>query len=472
MTLPRRAVFQRQFITGAVALGLALRLLHYARNPSMWHDEAATSLNVLRKSFGELLGPLYVSATGPPLFLWAQKCMVLVLGDSTYALRVLSVAASCAGLLLFARTAGGILTWTGALAAVGIVACSDRLLWHAAEARHYSTDFLIGTLVLHLFVSTKQWELGRRLVLFVIVSPLLILASYPGVFLCAGLYVALWPEVRRSRRWVGYAALGAVIAGTFLCEYALVFRAQRTAAMDAAWVHHFPDWQHPWSVPLWVVRSTVGMVDYMTRPIGGVLIVGAMAGCLHFARRGERELLLLGATPVLLAMIAGLASAYPYTGARTMVFAMPAATLFIGAGFDEIRTRSRVAAWMLALPIAATLGWALFRAAVPWERADSAGAAAYVEAHRSAGEPVTGNHWEHEYYFRKLGAKFYPDLRLPEPGQSAWVVLTANDPAERTRIGSRFKTWHVLDQREFVRTTVLHVARDRTIDLPPPTRAP
>ncbi|MGH7192608.1 MAG: hypothetical protein ACREJM_03635, partial [Candidatus Saccharimonadales bacterium] len=42
-------------------VGLGLRLYHYLRCPSLWHDEAALVVNVLDKSFGELLGPLRFS---------------------------------------------------------------------------------------------------------------------------------------------------------------------------------------------------------------------------------------------------------------------------------------------------------------------------------------------------------------------------------------------------------------------------
>ena len=35
----------------ACAFGLALRAYHYARNPSIWHDEAALVLNVLHLSW-------------------------------------------------------------------------------------------------------------------------------------------------------------------------------------------------------------------------------------------------------------------------------------------------------------------------------------------------------------------------------------------------------------------------------------
>src|SRR5207237_8992991 len=88
-------------LTGLVlALGLGLRVYHYARNPSMWHDEAALVLNVLSKGFDELLGPLLFTEAAPPLFLWLERAVALTLVDGTYALRLVPFLASCAALLL------------------------------------------------------------------------------------------------------------------------------------------------------------------------------------------------------------------------------------------------------------------------------------------------------------------------------------------------------------------------------------
>src|SRR5690606_13606385 len=82
--------------------GTALRSYHYFRDPSMWHDEAALVVNVLQKSWGELLGPLYWAEAAPPLFLWALRGVSLVLGDGTLALRLIPFVASCLVLVLFA----------------------------------------------------------------------------------------------------------------------------------------------------------------------------------------------------------------------------------------------------------------------------------------------------------------------------------------------------------------------------------
>ena len=453
-------------IPSLVALGLVLRLYHYGRNPALWHDEAATVLNVIHKSFGELLGPLYASATGPPLFLWLQKSVTLGLGDGTYALRLVSLLASCLGLIVFARLARQTLAPIGAISAVLLVACSDRLLWHAAEARHYSSDFLIAVLLLALLCLTTAWPAYRRAGLFALLAPVVIFASYPGVFLCGGLWVALWPASRRERRWAGLLLLGSTIAVAFAAFYFFTIRVQRSAAMDAAWLHAFPDWHRPWSVPAWAVRSTVGLVDYFCRPIGGILIVPAIMGAVRFWRAGRRELVLFALVPMFLAMSAAFAKAYPYTGARTMVFAMPALVLLIGhgiAGMVAWRPRHRglrtLVLAVVVIPLVATFGFVGYRTVVPWPRAETAAASAYVLAHRQMNESVTANHWEYEYYFRDLGEAFSPNLLLlDQPPRSAriWVVLAGHDPRTRDALATAtLSRWRVVERHEFTGASVL-----------------
>src|SRR5919199_746314 len=91
-----RAARPVPWLAFALALGLGLRAYHYLSNPTIWHDEAALILNVLSKGFAELLGPLFYSEAGPPLFLWLERAAVLALGNSTFALRLLPFLASCA----------------------------------------------------------------------------------------------------------------------------------------------------------------------------------------------------------------------------------------------------------------------------------------------------------------------------------------------------------------------------------------
>src|SRR5262245_64050306 len=83
-----------------VAFGIGLRCYHYFRNPSMWHDEAALIINVLNKGFTSLLGQLFFAEAAPPLFLWVEKAVSLVLGDGTYDFSLVRFLESC-GFLIF-----------------------------------------------------------------------------------------------------------------------------------------------------------------------------------------------------------------------------------------------------------------------------------------------------------------------------------------------------------------------------------
>src|SRR5260221_10638968 len=77
-----------------VRSGLALRSYHYLRVPAVWHDETALVVNVLDNDFASLLGPLRWHEAAPPLFLWVERAVVLILGDDLLALRLFPFLAS------------------------------------------------------------------------------------------------------------------------------------------------------------------------------------------------------------------------------------------------------------------------------------------------------------------------------------------------------------------------------------------
>ena len=114
------------------------------------------------------------------------------------------------------------------------------------------------------------------------------------------------------------------------------------------------------------------------------------------------------------------------------------------------------------------LGWLRFlqAVAVPWDRADCAGAAAYVLGRRTADEPVYGNHWEYEYYFRNVpgGWHLWPVPRpVPEldAATRAWVVFTSRPLPDALPLPPG---WRVMQAWEFRETRVLLLERDA----PPP----
>lgn len=475
-----------------LAAGLGLRLYHYLRCPSLWHDEAALVVNVLDKSFSELLGPLRFSEAAPPLFLWIEKAASLTLGDSLFSLRFAPFAASCAALVLFVWLARRTLAPAAVPWATLLFAASDRLLWHACEAKQYGLEELAAVALLALYHLSRDWSPARRALMLALPAPIVLSVAYPGCFLYGGLLLAICPVcigrfginrrvdglpgrpswARRagspSSEYVAYGILVVTVLATFALLLLGPIRAQRDATIVDCWqaMRQFPDWQHPLSVPGWLLRSTLDLFGYCAKPLGDWLTPLAGVGCVVLWRQGKRDWCVLLVAPIVLAALAACLKAYPYGGMRVMVYAAPAVLLLVAAGVPPclawLHAKGRLAAAPLIILLTLPLARAAYNVLIPWQRADCAAAADYVAAHGRADDAVTANHWEYLYYFRKSSDRFSPMETLkPPPGDRLWVVVTGARPEDRQPCLAPFATpaWQTLDRREFDRTTVLLVER-------------
>jgi hypothetical protein len=431
----------------------------------MWHDEAALVLNVLDKGFLELLGPLRFSEAAPPLFLWLERGVALSLGEGTFALRLLPFLSSCAGLILLVPLARLVLLPPAVPWAVFLFAFSDKLLWHCCEAKPYAVDVLAAVVLALLYCRTRTWELTRRLTCFIVLTPLLLFLAYPGCFLAGGLLVALFPDVWRARRRAASIAYGVLVLTIFVSFGLLVagpVRAQRDATILGAWVTSFPDWDRPWSVPWWTFLATLELHRYCSDPSGPILAFLSVLGAVLLWRQGHRAVVALLAVPIGLPWIASCLRAYPYGGARVLVYVAPALMLFTAAGavpvLGWLRARSRFGTLVVVLILLAPCGRVVQHLVAPSGRADCAGAASYVLANRQATDTIVANHWEYLYYFRHLGpALAPPEGPIEVAAQSrVWMVITDAREEERMSVATRRvpRDWQMLHYQHFARTTV------------------
>jgi hypothetical protein len=207
-------------IPALVVLGLGLRSYHYLRDRAVWQDEAGLLLTVMARDFGDLfLGRLDYHQAAPPLYLCVLKTVSLTLGDSSYALRLPSFLASCAALFLFVSLARRLLSPQAAMWAILLFAVSEQLLWHASEAKAYSVDVLAAVVV--LAVPCLGWlsSLRRQLLAYTLLTPVLLLSSYPACFLCLGLLLAYLPAVysqKQGRTWLAYGAMTLAVGASLL----------------------------------------------------------------------------------------------------------------------------------------------------------------------------------------------------------------------------------------------------------------
>lgn len=455
-----------------VILGCGLRLFHFLRNPSVWHDEAALIDNVLRLDFTQFWGPLRWNEAAPPLFLALERAIVLTLGDSTLSVRLAPLIAGCLALWLFAGAACRLISHRGAALAVLLLVVSDRLIWHSIEAKSYSVDVLINSGLLWALAGTSTWHMTRRLGILIAICPFLMFVSYPACFMCGAAWIALAHGARREGR-AAFAML-IVLAGVILVSFALLYfgpiHAQRTGPMEECWSGHFPDWSRPWKAPIWTVANTFEVFRYGFMPWGNLLLPVAVAGSAALWRSARQTVTWMAAAPLVLAWLAGLMHGYPYGGSRLEIFAAPGLALLIGSGIEPacefLRRRSRLAPELLFVPVLASLALTARFAVTPWPRADAAGAADYILAHRLPGDGIAANHWEFLYYFRRCGNDWQLlDHGFPENKERVWIAFVAPDDSIRnSAIEGLTLSGRVLQRREFKFTSVVLLDRSAPCD--------
>ncbi|MDY7021785.1 MAG: hypothetical protein SWJ54_10560, partial [Cyanobacteriota bacterium] len=71
-----------------VFFGILVRLVQYLHNRSLWFDEANLALNIVNRSYLQLLSPLDNNQAAPPGFLWIEKLSIQLFGNNEYALRL------------------------------------------------------------------------------------------------------------------------------------------------------------------------------------------------------------------------------------------------------------------------------------------------------------------------------------------------------------------------------------------------
>ncbi|HEV8341196.1 MAG TPA: hypothetical protein VGR30_02375 [Candidatus Binatia bacterium] len=415
----------------SVLVGIACRLSQYAANTSIWHDEAAVAINVVRKSVSDLLGPLVWETASPPGFLVLERLVVLGLGTSEYILRLIPQLAGLAGLIGFVylarRMCGTELSW---LWAVSLMAASAKLIVQANEVKHFTLDLFWTVLVLGL--ATRLSDRSRTQLLLLswgLVGALGLWFSYASLFVFSATSVVL--GIRSIRFWDSCDRAAYICANVLaLCSLALLMgsiEAQRGDALMTFWAGWFPDLSGPLALFFWLARSLLGLFNYFWQPLGAALLALAFVGSVrlwHNHRSSDVCFLLL---PLLIALVAAFFHRWPFGGNQHMVFAAPAVFLLAAEGVETVRQRlMQRRQWLgwafVAVLLLPNVSDSAYRIFSPRQRHEVRPVIEHVQRSRKPGDKII--------VFDPATVEFYTDknFRNPslEPSRSTrvWVIAT------------------------------------------------
>ena len=375
-----------------IVFGEVCRLGQFLSNQSFWEDEIAVLINVRDHSPRELpFVPLdsYGAdspVAAPPIFLWTTQWMGRHFDYREWSVRILALICSLAALPLFALLAWRLTNPIATVWATALMALSDPLIFQAGNVKPYSGDVLAAVVIVFVAFANRSASPVRRLLLASIATAIFQWLSYPSIFVYAAVALALWPGFWRT------AVCSIPAAISFLAVYFRCIRAQRQVNLDVYWIHLFPNFSRPWTVPGWFVGSTWELFHFQFYPIGFLMLAAAGAGIWILRKRNDRQLLILLAGPWALNLLAACLGQFAYGGTRLTLFLAPFLCLLCGIGaanLIELFPRlARPAIAVLALVPLTMFASAAYGIFVPQNKGDMRDAVAFLDAHRAPGEEV------------------------------------------------------------------------------------
>jgi hypothetical protein len=230
----------------------------------------------------------------------------------------------------------------GGMLASFLFAISWSLIYYSSELKQYSSDVMIGLLLVFLASRClKENVQSRDFLLLGISGAAAIWISHPSAFILAGIGLALFVAAitknpRVSVRWL--AGLAAMWILSFGLEYFVSLSHLITDEyLQSYWQKAFMPLP-PWGNRAWFVRTYYSVLLTSLNRTDLILILGipllSFIGALSLLYR-ERNMALMTISPFALALFASALQKYPFKD-RFVLFLVPFFLLLIAEGLGQI----------------------------------------------------------------------------------------------------------------------------------------
>jgi hypothetical protein len=326
-----------------VLMGAGSAFYQFFRNRSLWLDEASLALNIVERSWTELISPsmpLLNNQAAPVGFLLLSKLGTTFFGEGEFGLRVVPLISYCLSLFLFNKIANRHLKPTYALVAVIFFTLSPTLFYYATELKPYSSDitWALGLCCAFSFYIERQTR--RRLIIITSLGFISQWFSFPIVFVLAGLGVTiLFAKWRgdltiKVKTLVGVASLWTF---NFLIHY-VVFLRMTTGnnAFQRYWTHAFlPAPTNMEALESWA-QMTMLFFKYSDQQTGWTVLFIILSLISVKKAVKEKNYSLLGfSIPPLFVVIANLLKIYPLEP-RLILFTLPLSITLVVNGLQVL----------------------------------------------------------------------------------------------------------------------------------------
>ncbi|MEO0142332.1 MAG: glycosyltransferase family 39 protein [candidate division WOR-3 bacterium] len=446
--------FRRNLVIIVIALGIIFRIGQFLYNRSLTEGEAALALNILQRSYQDLLKPLAYHQAAPYGFLLIQKFFSNLVGNNDYALRIFPLICGISSIFLFYAISQRILTEGSALWGIFLFSFCDHLIYFSSEVKQYSSDVTIGLILIFIALSLQNHPKVKQILLLGLAGAISIWFSHPSLFVFLGCIIALGIQIIKSKRKdYFFLILSAVFIWliSFLFNYTLNLKyVSQNQTLLQTWEKSFmplppksiADLKWFCYVFLRLFKNPLGFSIYEITFIAFIFLVGLF---IYWQR--DRNKLLMLIIPIILALLASGLKKYPFEG-RLLLFIIPLMFWVIAEGLDYIKkivsSSSHSLSLMLIAVILLPTGIAgfyhLFSPRAPEELRP---VISYVRTHKQEGDIIYLYYASYNsflYYSRQFGfdendyivgiesrtdcTQYYTDLRRLKGNPRIWFLFS------------------------------------------------
>ncbi len=326
---------------GIILLGVFLRLYQYFLNRSFWRDEASLALNIVDRSFGELMTLLDYHQAAPVGFLFVERFLILIFGNHDYVFRLFPLFAGILSIFIIYRLSRDHIGVAG-LFSVLMFSISWWLIYYSSELKQYSGDVMIALLLVYLAGKCiKENVRSKDFILLGVVGFLVIWFSHPSVFTLAGVGLLLVVEKFSRKKyvpWIWILGIGAGWLVSFGLEYLVSLRhIVADGYLIDYWIKTYPPLP-PWHDFEWYLNTYYYFLFYtITRADNLMALVTlfftAVGALSLFIRKWKVAILFV--SPLIITIIVSALQKYPLKG-RFTLFITPFLLLLFAEGFRGI----------------------------------------------------------------------------------------------------------------------------------------
>jgi len=330
------------------ALGILVRSVQYLSNRSIWLDEARLLLNIVERSYLDLLRPLDHNQAAPPGFLLVERLNLELFGNNEYALRLFPFICGILSIFVFYQLAKQLLPKSTFLIALVLFNCMPRLVYFSSEAKQYSSDLFVALLLTWLLYHWRDRVLNlKQQLLLGLAGVVAIGFSHPAVFTLGGTEAALFLMAGKQRwhRLKNRIPAYVMWLAAFAALYFLMVQSTLEANEELvdSWGRRYPT--SIFDVGWLINNVATKYCGYFYSFLGASTLIDILVtlvflvGCVAFYRRDRRNFFILVA-PVGLTLIAAYLQKYPFQE-RLILFLTPFFVMMTAVGIQTFFTQIR-----------------------------------------------------------------------------------------------------------------------------------